>query len=119
MTANLTQYENLLKRKRHSEGNHGIDPVFIPDGMFPFQKYVTEYSIKKGRCAGFIDTGLGKTYIELVIAQNYAKATGKPVLIITPLAVAFQFIKEAAKFGIDDIEYSRDGKCSAHIVVCK
>jgi hypothetical protein len=114
----LTQYENLLKRKQHSVGNHGIEPNYIPDEMFPFQKYVTEHAIRKGRCAGFIDTGLGKTYIEMVIAKNYAKATGKPVLIITPLAVAFQFIKEAAKFGIDDIQYSKDGKFSSMIVVC-
>jgi hypothetical protein len=114
----LVPYLNLLKRKQHTTGNHGIEPNFIPDGMFAFQKYITEYAIKKGRCAGFIDTGLGKTYIELIIAQNYAKATCKPVLIITPLAVAFQFIKEAAKFGIDGIEYSKNGKYSAKIVVC-
>ncbi len=45
-------------------------------------------------------------------------ATNKPVLIITPLAVAFQFIKEAEKFGIGDIMYSKDGKYNTKIVVC-
>lgn len=111
-------YQQFLDNKRHSEGNYGIDPKFIPDTMFDFQKYVTEYAIKKGRCAVFLDTGLGKTFIELAIAKNYIESTNKPVLIITPLAVAFQFLTEAEKFGIDDTEYSRDGKYTKKIVVC-
>lgn len=111
-------YEEFISTKQHSIGNHGIEPSFIPESMFDFQRYITEHCIRKGRCAGFLDTGTGKTLIEMVIAVNYAKATGKPVLIITPLAVAFQFIREASKFGIGDIEYSKDGKYSSSIVVC-
>lgn len=90
----------------------------MPDGMFDYQKHVTEYGIRKGRCAEFLDTGLGKTVVELTIAKNYVHETNKPVLIITPLAVAFQFIKEAKKFDIDDIEYSKDGKYKSKIVIC-
>jgi len=86
--------------------------------MFDFQKYVTGHNIEKGRCASFLDTGLGKTIIELTIAQNYVKSTNKPALIITPLAVAFQFIKEAEKFQIDDVEHSKDGKFTKKIIVC-
>ena len=111
-------YEQLLESKRHKPANHGIEPTWIPDGLFDFQRYVCEYGIRKGRCAEFLDTGLGKTIIELTTAVNYHQHTGKPVLILTPLAVAFQFIKEAAKFGIDDIEYSKDGRHTARIVVC-
>ncbi len=111
-------YQELLESKKHSIGNYGITPTFLPDRMFDFQKYLAEYSIKKGRCANFIDTGLGKTLNELVHAVNYILHTNKPVLIITPLAVAFQFIKEAEKFDIDDIEYSKDGRYKSKIVVC-
>lgn len=111
-------YKEFLETKRHSNIDFGIKPKFMPDQLFDFQKYAAEYSIKKGRCADFLDTGLGKTLIELVIAKNYLLHTNKPVLIITPLAVAFQFIKEAEKFGIDDIEYSKDGKYKKKIVVC-
>lgn len=111
-------YEQFLENKRHSIGNYGIEPLFTPDQMFDFQKYIAEYVIRKGRCACFLDTGLGKTIIELTTATNYARHTNKPVLIITPLAVAFQFIKEAKKFSIDDIEYSKDGKFKSKIVVC-
>lgn len=110
-------YQEFLEAKKHSIGNYGIDTGFIPSGLFDFQNYVTEYCIKKGRCAAFLDTGLGKTIIELTIATNYIRHTNKPVLIITPLAVAFQFIKEAEKFGIDDIQYSREGKFTKKIVI--
>lgn len=111
-------YEQFLEGKRHSINNFGIEPDFLPDSLFDFQNHVAKYAIRKGRCAAFLDTGLGKTLIELVIASNYIHHTNKPVLIITPLAVAFQFIKEAEKFGIDDIEYSKDGKYKSKIVVC-
>jgi len=56
--------------------------------------------------------------LSLVIASNYVKETNKPVLIITPLAVAFQFVKEAEKFGIDDVEYSKKGTFTKKIVIC-
>lgn len=111
-------YQQFLEAKKHNSIDYGIKPVFFIDSMFDFQKYIAEYAIKKGRCAVFLDTGLGKTIIELVIARNYNISTNKPVLIITPLAVAFQFIKEAEKFGIDDIEYSKNGRYSSKIVVC-
>lgn len=111
-------YEEFIETKKHRGEDYGITPNYMPDKMFDYQKYVSEYAIKKGRCAVFLDTGLGKTIIELTTAVNYVKNTNKPVLIITPLAVAFQFIKEAEKFSIDDIEYSKDGRYKSKIVVC-
>ncbi len=111
-------YDKFLEKKRHSNINYGIKQNFTVDKMFDFQKHVTEYAINKGRCAVFLDTGLGKTIIELAVAKNYVRETNKKVLIITPLAVAFQFIKEAEKFNIGDIEYSKDGVFSSNIVVC-
>lgn len=114
----MNDYLKFIESKKHSTQNFGIEPTFMPESMFDFQKHITEYAIKKGRCAIFLDTGLGKTIIELTIAYNYVKHTNKPVLIITPLAVAFQFIKEAEKFNIDDIEYSKNGSYTKKIVVC-
>jgi len=112
------KYTEFLEKKKHSVINYGIDCKYMPDGLFEFQKYVTEYAVKKGRAAIFLDTGLGKTIIELTVAKNYIQETNKPVLIITPLAVAFQFIKEAEKFGINDVMYSKDGKYKTKIVIC-
>jgi plasmid maintenance system antidote protein VapI len=112
------EYNNFLESKRHTSVNFGIEPDYYPDAMFDYQRHITDYAIRKGRCACFIDTGLGKTMMELTIAQNYARHTNKPVLIITPLAVAFQFVKECDRFGIGQIEYSKDGNYKSDIVVC-
>lgn len=111
-------YNTFLKNKKHTSNDYGISPVWFPDNMFDYQIFVTEKAIKKGRCGVFLDTGLGKTIVELTVAKNYIMQTNKPVLIITPLAVAYQFIQEAQKFQIDDISYSKDGKYKTKIVVC-
>ena len=111
-------YQKFLESKKHSVGEFGFEPLFIPDIAFDFQKFVIEKAVRKGRIANFLDTGLGKTLIQISIAQNIVLKTNKRVLILTPLAVAFQFIIEAEKIGIDDIEYSKDGKFTKKIVIC-
>lgn len=111
-------YLKFLESKRHSQSSHGFEPTFIPEIAFDFQKYIIEKAVNKGRIAIFADTGLGKTLIQLSIAQNIVQHTNKKVLILTPLAVAFQFILEAEKLGISDIEYSKNGKHTKKIVVC-
>jgi SNF2 family DNA or RNA helicase len=111
------EYTEFLESKKHTSINMGIDCKFLPNNMFDFQKHIAEYAIKKGRCAVFVDTGLGKTIIELTIAHNYVKHTNKPVLIITPLAVANQFIKEAEKFQIPDVEQTKTGKYTKKIIL--
>jgi ERCC4-related helicase len=111
-------YLSFLENKKHSIGNFGFDANYFPDIAFDFQKHIIEKSIKKGRIAIFADTGLGKTLIQISIAKNIINHTNKKVLILTPLAVAFQFILEAEKLGIDDIEYSKDGNHTKKIVIC-
>ena len=111
-------YTEFLEAKRHSIGNFGFEPNYFPDMAFDFQKHIIEKAVLKGRMAVFADTGLGKTLIQLSIAKNIVNHTNKKVLILTPLAVAFQFILEAEKLGIDDIEYSKDGNHTKKIVIC-
>jgi hypothetical protein len=110
-------YEDFLESKKHLLGSFGFSPNWYPDIAFDFQKHIIDKAVKKGRMAVFADTGLGKTLIQLSIAQNIVNETNKKVLILTPLAVAFQFVKEAEKIGIDDIEYSKDGSHNKKIVV--
>ncbi len=112
------EYNEFLQQKKHSIGEFGFSPTYYPDIAFDFQKHIIEKAVKKGRIAVFADTGLGKTLIQLSIAKNVVLKTNKKVLILTPLAVAFQFILEAQKLGIDDIEYSKDGKHTKKIVIC-
>lgn len=116
--SNTDKYLDFLESKKHSIGNFGFPCIYVPDIAFDFQRYIIEKSISKGRIAIFADTGLGKTLIQLSIAKNIVNQTNKKVLILTPLAVAFQFILEAEKIGIDDIEYSKNGIHSKKIVVC-
>lgn len=111
-------YHKFLENKKHSIGNFGFEPVFMPDMAFDFQKHIIDKSVRKGRIGVFADTGLGKTLIQLTLAYNIVLKTNKNVLILTPLAVAFQFLDEAAKISIDDIEHCKDGKFNKKIVVC-
>ena len=112
------EYQQFLETKRHSLGNFGFKANYIPDIAFDFQKYTIEKAMLRGRNANFLDTGLGKTLVQLSLSYNVVKEKNKKVLILTPLAVAFQFILEANKLGIDDIEYSKDGKHTKKIVIC-
>jgi len=112
------EYYEFLEKKKHSIGNFGFKANYIPDIAFDFQEFIINKSIEKGRIGVFADTGLGKTLIQISIAKNIINHTNKKVLILTPLAVAFQFILEAEKLGIDDIEYSKDGKHTKKIVIC-
>src|SRR3990167_5764394 len=73
----------------------------MPQVMKPHQRDITRWALRRGRAAVFAGTGLGKTLIELVWADHVAQHTGKPVLILAPLAVSAQHIREASKFGIE------------------
>lgn len=111
-------YHEFIETKRHSTDEFGFEPIFIPDSAFDFQAHIIDKNVRKGRNGTFADTGLGKTRIMLSVAYNIVLKTNKKVILLTPLAVAFQFIDEATKIGIDDIEYSKDGKHNKKIVLC-
>ena len=110
-------YQEFIKNKRHSISDRGFSANWMPDGAFDFQQFIISKAVQKGRYGIFADTGLGKTLIQLAIAYNVVLATNKRVLILTPLAVAFQFLNEAERIGIGDIEQSKDGKFTKKIVV--
>jgi len=111
-------YEEFIRSKTHSTGSFGFDPTWMPECAFEFQKHIITKAVRKGRMGVFADTGLGKTLIQLSIAENIIRKTNKRVLILTPLAVAFQFIDEAAKIGVSDIAHTTDGTLTAKIIVC-
>lgn len=112
------EYLEFLEQKRHSIGDFGFNATFFPDCAFDFQKFVIEKSIKKGRIANFLDTGLGKTLIQLSIAQNIVEKTNKKALILTPLAVGFQFVNEAEKIGVPDVYQTIKGELKGNIIIC-
>lgn len=102
-------YAEFLDRKTHVGADHGFEPTFMPDLLFPFQVALTEWALRKGRSLIAAGCGLGKTPMQLTWAENVARHTGKPVLVLTPLAVAFQTVKEAEKFGIE-CAHRREGR---------
>jgi len=111
-------YADFIKNKTHTTGNFGFEPIWMPESAFDFQQHIITKALRKGRIGVFADTGLGKTLISITLAENIIRKTNKRVLILTPLAVAFQFINEAERIGVDDIEHSKDGKFTKNIVVC-
>lgn len=112
------EYISFLSNKKHSIGSSGFDPLYIPSMAFDFQKEIIERALRKGRIAIFADTGLGKTLIQLAIAQNIFLKTGNKVLILTPLAVGFQFIIEAGKMGIPNVYQTTKGELKGDIIIC-
>lgn len=109
-------YELFLVAKTQANTGDGFDPTWLPDFLYPFQRSLVEWSLRTGRSAVFADCGLGKTPMQLVWAENVRHHTGKPVLIVTPLAVSFQTEGEAQKFGME-AAVSRRGEVPAGITV--
>ena len=114
----MSDYYKFIERKKHSISDSGFKATWFPDIGFDFQNEIIDRAVNKGRIGIFADTGLGKTLIQLAIAQNIINHTNKKVLILTPLAVAFQFINEAEKIGIHDIEHIKHGVGTKKISVC-
>ena len=71
-----------------------------PD-LFPHQRTTLRFACEKGRSAAFLDTGLGKSRIEACAAEEFRIASGKPSLILTPLAVARQMQRECESAGVE------------------
>lgn len=109
-------YDEFLISKSHEGSAHGFAPIDLPDSLFGFQAALVDWAIRQGRSAIFADCGLGKTLMLLVWADNVVRHTNGKVLVLTPLAVSGQMIREAEKFGIE-AKRSRDGKAGKGITI--
>ena len=98
----MMDYATFLqsKGKRFKGEGFACDESRLPSAMFEWQKKIVAWATMKGRCALWADTGLGKTIMQLAWADQVIAYTGKPVLILTPLAVSAQTVSEAHKFGL-------------------
>lgn len=99
----MDNYEEFLKTKEYHYENTGfdIDIQDLNENLFDFQKQIVKWALKKGRCALFLDTGLGKTICQLEFANQICKRENGKALILAPLAVSKQTKQEGEKFGID------------------
>jgi DNA modification methylase len=98
----MRDYEAFLSSKRTVAEPAGfdVDPGAIHPLLFPFQRAIVRWAIRRGRAAVFCDTGLGKTLQQLEWARLVHQHTGGNVLVLAPLAVAAQTAREGEKIDL-------------------
>lgn len=107
-------YTEFIASKRIADVPTGLTgtPDLNP-GLFPFQRDIVRWALARGRAAIFADCGMGKTLMQLEWAHH---VPGRSI-IVAPLAVAAQTVREAAKFGIPGVAYHRQPDPSTRITV--
>jgi len=95
------EYNDFLESKKMKTVSSGFDCGELNNSLFGFQKDVDRWMLKKGMACAFQDCGLGKTFEQLVWADQVCSYTGSNVLIAAPLAVSQQTRREGEKFGIE------------------
>lgn len=102
------KYQDFISQKMSHHQSCGIDSVHV-DGthLFQHQLAITNWAVRKGRCAIFADTGLGKTRMQLAWADAINRSTGVDVIILAPLAVSEQTRIEGASIGVT-VTHARD-----------
>lgn len=99
-------YETFLRDKAITTPATGLtDLPALREHLFPFQADIVRWALKRGRAAIFADCGMGKTPMQLEWARIVAEQVG-PVLILAPLAVAQQTVREGQKFDVH-VQYAR------------
>ena len=101
-------YQEFIKAKKNTIMNIGFEPGPMPEKLFQFQKDLAVWACRKGKAALWCGTGLGKTFMQLSWADQVVKHTGRPVLILAPLAVSKQTQGEGIKIGVD-VSLKNDG----------
>ena len=95
-------YDKFLAQKQLIAVPTGIQEVpELSRHLFDFQRVIVRWALRRGKACIFSGCGTGKTIMELEWADKVAKYTGAPVLILAPLAVAHQTIREGQKFDIE------------------
>lgn len=92
-------YADFLARKTRTLTDDGFDLDDLPASLFHHQADVVRWAARKGRAAAFLDTGLGKTRIQLAWAD--AMRRDGRALVICPLSIAKQTQREAAALDLD------------------
>ena len=113
----LAEYRRFIAGRAIEGHRGGFTPRPITETAKVHQRAVIDFALNRGKSAAFLDTGLGKSFIELEFARQCAEETGKPSLILTPLAVAGQMVREGQKFGIDARQIREQGEVGSGIMV--
>lgn len=113
------QYREFITNKAVRARPVGITSrVRMSSALKPFQVDIVRWALAQGRAAIFAGTGLGKSLMQLSWADAMSEHTGKPTLILTPLAVSHQTVREAKKFDVRSVAYAADqSQANTSIVV--
>lgn len=109
-------YVDFIRGKEVRNEPSGKLPPVSHDWLFPFQNFVVNRALNDGCCGVFGDTGLGKTRMQLAIANQVAQITGKPSLILCPISVAGQTIREGARVGVSVKHLNDAGDAPVEII---
>jgi len=110
----MSDYQQFLAMKRVADVPTGLDQIGDLNGnLYPFQRDIVHWALKRGRAAIFADCGLGKTLMQM----EWARHIPGRVLIVAPLAVATQTVRESGKFGIDGAKYLREDDKETRLAV--
>jgi len=111
----MQDYQKFIESKRKTIQESGFEVSELNSCLFPFQEYIVRKALKKGKYAIFADCGLGKTFMQLEWAYRVVKHTNKPVLVLAPLGVTAQTVKEGETFGIHIEKYNGQSKRGVYI----
>jgi hypothetical protein len=96
----VTDYRDLVARTVVRAQKHSVQaPHILCEAMRTHQRAATKFALEQGCAALFLDTGLGKSLCAFAWAENVARHSGKPVLMLAPLGVVGQHHREAERFG--------------------
>lgn len=101
MSNHTADYHNLIAAKRAAFEPRGFAPKQLHNALKPHQQHATDFALRAGSAALFLDTGLGKSFCAHEWGRQIVERENKPVLMLAPLAVAAQHEREGSKFGID------------------
>jgi superfamily II DNA or RNA helicase len=106
----LSEYHQFIATKGATATGCGFDMAGDWPSLFEHQRRTLAFACEKGRSAAFLDTGLGKSRVEAAAADEFRRASGKPSLILTPLAVAQQMRRECEAVGVEARVVRDDGE---------
>lgn len=113
----LEKYRAFIAARAGNTFKTGFAARPLNSAVKVHQSAVLDFALNAGKSAAFLDTGLGKSLIELEFARQCADETGKPSLILTPLAVAGQMVREGQKFGIDARQIREQSQVGSGVMV--
>jgi len=115
----MTYADYLAAKRVHThDAGFAVDELDAEQHLFHWQASIVKWALDRGRSCVFADTGLGKTRMQTAWAHEVAKHTGGRVLLVAPLAVAAQTVREAAAIGIT-IKHAHEAEdaADAHLVI--